>query len=225
MEKAKLFLVGTPIGNKKDISQRAIEVLQNVAVIFCENMRKSRLFFQELDIHSKTLSFRQNTDAAVIIEYLQAGKDVALVSDAGMPSISDPGARLAGEIKNKGYDIVPIAGPSAFLLALVGSGLPTNHFEFFGFIPHKKGRQKFYDNLISKNHSCIFYESCHRIMKCLQELEEKMPTRIIVIAKEISKINENFLSGTASQLLIKFEQNTKLQKGEFVVLVAGKNFK
>lgn len=215
-----LFLIGTPIGNRGDMSARAIETLNNVSVIFCEDTRHSKPLLRDLDIQTPLQSFHQGSNPEKVLRELEKEQSVALISDAGMPTISDPGNILVSKVWEAGYLASPIAGPSAFLLALVGSGLPSHHFSFLGFPPQKKGRQTFFQSLVEKEETTIFYESCHRIMKCLNSLAEHLPDRQIVVAKELTKMHEQFFHGTASVIIEQFESDPKLQKGEFVVLLA-----
>lgn len=219
-----LFVVATPIGNREDITLRALSVLKSSDVIACEDTRHFQKLAEMYEIKTPKTSFHQNTHPEKILSLLREGKNIALVSDAGTPGISDPGTVLIAYASQEDIRIEPIGGVSAFLVALSASGLPTNHFEFFGFLPQKKGRQTFFKNLQNISHTSIFYESSHRILKCLSEMREHLPERYIVIAKELSKIHEQFFRGTPAEIQKIFEKEEKLRKGEFVLLVGGKKF-
>ncbi len=217
-----LFVIGTPIGNLGDMTQRGIETLNNVDIIAAEDTRHAKKLLQRYEVLTPTVSFHQHTKPEKILSLLGDGKNVALISDAGTPGISDPGTNLISFAINQGITVIPIPGPSALITALCASGLPTNHFEFFGFLPQKKGRQTFFKNLIDCKHTAIFYESTHRIEKCLKELDEFLPERTIVLGRELTKIYEEFLRGTASEILHTFEMFPEKKKGEFVLLVGAK---
>jgi len=224
MTTGTLFVVATPIGNREDITLRALSILKSSDIIACEDTRHFQKLAEMYEIRTPKTSFHQNTHPEKILALLREGKNVALVSDAGTPGISDPGTVLIAHTSRENIRVEPIGGMSAFLVALSASGLPTNHFEFFGFLPQKKGRQTFYKNLQNISHTSIFYESSHRILKCLTEMTEHLPERYIVIGKEISKIHERFFRGTPSEIQKIFEEDQKLSKGEFVVLIGGTGF-
>lgn len=218
-----LYIVATPIGNLKDITLRALEVLKAANIILCEDTRTTKKLLSAYDIHSKCIAFHKfSTEKEIesILHLFQNHEHIALVSDAGTPAISDPGALLVQLIKeqNKDVNIVSIPGASALTSAISISGLPMSQFTFFGFLPHKKGRQKKLDEALSYAHSVIFYESTHRILKLLEEIKTRQPERILIICKELTKIHENVLEGTAEELLSQFEVDPTLQKGEFVLI-------
>lgn len=217
-----LFVVATPIGNLEDISYRAVRTLQEVDMIAAEDTRHTKKFFERYHIHTPTLSFHQHSNPKKVLTPLLEGKNIALVSDAGTPGISDPGTVLVAAAIEQGITVSPVPGASAVITALCASGLPTNHFEFFGFLPQKKGRQTFYKNLQEKKCTAIFYESTHRIEKCVQEMCEFLPERKIVLARELTKIHEGFLRGKPSEILDILQKDPIKKKGEFVVLVKGK---
>ncbi len=216
-----LYIVATPIGNLADITFRAVETLKEVDLIAAEDTRQSGILLKKYDITTQMISFHSYSDERKlnqIIDELRAGKSVALISDAGTPGISDPGYQLVKAAREAGVKVVPIPGPSAFLTALQASGLPTHHFYYLGFLPMKKGRQKMLQRLTEVEDTIVFYESPHRIGKTLNDLEAHFGERRIVIARELTKIYEEFLEGTAAELADVFEK--RKPKGEFVVMIA-----
>jgi len=218
-----LHLVSTPIGNLEDITYRAVRTLKEVDTILCEDTRESRKLTNRYEIKTKLISYHAQNHQKVgarIIEGLKNGKNMALISDSGTPLINDPGVLLVKECIQAGIQISPIPGASAFLSALVCSGLPTKEFSFWGFIPHKKGRETFFKRLNETDHTVIFYESCHRIIKCLTKMQEHCGEKHVVVGREITKKFEEFVRGTPEEVLEYFENH--VTKGEFVVVV-GKN--
>ncbi len=220
-----LFIVATPIGNLGDITYRAVEVLKNADVIAAEDTRHSKKLLQHYDISTPLVSCHQHTDPAKIIVRLQNGEDVALISDAGTPGISDPGGRLIAACRTAAIPVSPIPGPAALITALCACGLPFDRFVFYGFLPQKKGRQTFYRELGESEMTSVFYESTHRITKCAAELAEALPEREVVFARELTKQYEEFLRGKPAQIVQLFAEHPEKTKGEFVVIVAGKGFK
>jgi 16S rRNA (cytidine1402-2'-O)-methyltransferase len=223
-----LYIVATPIGNLEDITLRALRILKEVDCILCEDTRTTKNLLDKYGIHTKTMSYHaHSTDAkeGAIIKMLKEGKNLALVSDAGTPCISDPGVLLVANVYKalgSGAPIVPIPGPSAIVAGLSASGLSSATFTFLGFLPHKKGRATLFKE-ISDNHSMVaFYESTHRVMKTLASLDESIGTRQIVIARELTKKFEEFVRGTPKEVLDYFSSHKDKQKGEFVVIVAPK---
>lgn len=224
---ATLYVTATPIGNREDITLRALRILREVSVVLCEDTRMTKRLFDAHDITTPTLSYHSHSgDAKIekVIAYLSEGKNVALVSDAGTPGISDPGVRLVSEIKKvlPEVSIVTIPGPSAVVAALSISGLPSSDFLFLGFLPHKKGRQTLFEEIAESKRTSVFYESPHRIEKSLEVLKCMMPEREIVVARELTKIYESVISGTAIEVYEHFMKNPEQVKGEFVVMVSGK---
>lgn len=223
---SKFYVVATPIGNLGDITMRAIETLNNVDLILCEDTRVTKKLLDKYDIKKPTMSYHAQSKLAKtgkIFELLKEGKDLALVSDAGTPGISDPGAMLVSEIKKHlsyGVDVIPIPGASAVITALSASGLPTHEFTFLGFLPHKKGRETLFKEIALAKRTYAFYESPHRILKTLESLAKFCPDKKICIARELTKIYEEFKTGTASELLEYLKTNPVKQKGEFTVIVA-----
>lgn len=217
-----LFIVGTPIGHLDDISIRALDVLRSVDIILAEDTRVTGLLKKKYEIDTPLRSYHAHNEHKIVeqvTDVLAAGQKAALVSDAGMPGISDPGYLLVSACIAKEIPIEIISGPVALIHALIGSGLPTHDFFFAGFLPQKKGRQKRWDTLVEMSTTIICYESTHRIEKILQEINERLPEKQVVIAKELTKIHENFLRGTAVEILALFKEKPSLKKGEFVVLI------
>ncbi len=223
-----LYIVATPIGNLEDITFRAIRILREVDTILCEDTRTTKVLLNKYDIHTKTMSYNAHTTEgkeSVIIRMLSEGKDLALVSDAGTPCISDPGVMLVANAKKEfGSDIsiVPIPGPSALVSALSASGVSSAEFVFLGFLPHKKGRETLFKEIANSKRVMVFYESTHRILKTLASLSEYAPNFKVVIGREITKQFEQFVEGTPSEVLEYFTVNKDKQRGEFVVIVEPK---
>ncbi len=224
-----LYIVATPIGNLEDITLRALRILKEVDTILCEDTRTTQKLLQKYSIIKPTLSYHSHSGLAKvekIFKLLEEGKNLALVSDAGTPTISDPGVLLVSQIKKKFGDtvaIVPIPGPSAVIAALSASGLPSSDFLFLGFLPHKKGRETLFKEIAESKRTTVFYESPHRILKTFESLKKHLDgKRQIVIARELTKIYEEMITGTAEEILQYFEKNKDKVKGEFVVIVEGK---
>jgi 16S rRNA (cytidine1402-2'-O)-methyltransferase len=222
IENGKLFVIPTPIGNIDDITLRAIKTIKNVDVIACEDKRVTSKLLNLLDIKDKRLISYHNhneiNSASGILILLKDGKNIGLVSDAGYPLISDPGYNLIKLCRENEIEICPLPGPSAILPALVGSGFESDSFVFLGFPPQKKGRNTFLDNAINFSQTVILFESPHRIIKLLEQLNEKLIERKVGIAREISKIYEEFIIDTPINLISYLTDNNKI-KGEFVVLI------
>ena len=221
-----LYIVPTPIGNLQDITLRAIKILKEVDIIACEDTRRSKLLLKSLDIPSANrlrsyFDYNEETKSTEIINEIKKGKSVALITDAGTPCISDPGYRLVKKSKENNIKIVSLPGATAFVPALVSSGLPVHSFSFLGFPPQKKGRQAFIKNIINSENTTIVYESPHRILKLMKEIAELDGNRNIFISREISKIYEEHINFSTSQYLT--GEITITEKGEFVVIVEGKN--
>jgi len=219
-----LYIVSTPIGNRKDISLRALEVLSEVEIVLCEDTRKTGQLLNHFKIKSRLVSyFEQNEYQRIpeVIGWLKQGKKIALVSNAGTPLISDPGFKLARECVKENISVLSIPGASAVLAGLVVSGLPTNSFTFLGFLPKKQGKK---EKMLEKvkqiqeilAQTVVFYESPFRIVKTLKLLEEKMPEAQIVIGRELTKKFEEIIRGTPSELIKKL--GDKKVKGELVVM-------
>ncbi|MFM7724165.1 MAG: 16S rRNA (cytidine(1402)-2'-O)-methyltransferase [Bacteroidota bacterium] len=223
---AKLCIVPTPIGNLEDITLRALRMLKQSDLIFAEDTRVTRVLLSHFDIHKKLLSFHSNNEHAQLqeaIRQIQAHEQVALVSDAGTPGISDPGFLLVRACIKHGIEVECLPGPTAFVPALVASGLPADKFFFEGFLPHKKGRQTRLEFLATLENTVILYESPYRLIKTLQQIAQFMGgQRRVSVAKEISKMYEMHYRGTVEDALAYFTNLTV--KGEFVIVV-GKDSK
>ncbi len=223
-----LYIVATPIGNLEDITLRALRTLKEVDYVLCEDTRTTQNLLNKYDIKTKTMSYHAHSTENkenVIINLLKSGKDLALVSDAGTPTISDPGVMLVANVKKEfGTDVkvVPIPGPSALITALSASGISSAEFIFLGFLPHKKGRETLFKEISKSKRVIVFYESTHRIMKTLSSLIEHAPTFKIVIGRELTKQFEEFVEGTPEQVLTYFTVNDDKHRGEFVVIVEPK---
>jgi len=214
-----LYVVATPIGNLEDISLRALRVLREAGLIACEDTRQTRKLLEHYGIQKQTVSYHEHNEtlrAAELIERLEAGASIALVSDAGTPLISDPGYRLVTRAVEKGIRVEPLPGPSALLAALSGSGLPSDEFHFCGFLPARAAqRRKVLQRLKDEPATLVFYEAPHRILEMLSDIEEMLGDRSIVLARELTKLHEEFHRGTAAEL-----RRSRLPlKGEFTVVV------
>lgn len=222
MNQGKLFVVATPIGNLKDITMRALETLQSVDYILCEDMRVTKKLLAHYQISKPTISYHHHSPESKIKEItklLEEGKNLALVTDAGTPGISDPGNLLIQNL-TKGVEtikIIPIPGSCAAVAALSISGFPTDKFYFAGFPPHKNKRQKFFKELATREETIVFYESTHRILKTLLELQTFTPQREIMVARELTKQFETIYRGTAAQTLEDIKKGPI--KGEFTVVI------
>ncbi len=221
----KLFVVPTPIGNLEDITLRAINVLKSVDVILAEDTRTSGNLLKHLGISKPLQSYHihnEHQTVTRVLERILKGETMALVSDAGTPAVSDPGFLLVRECIKYGIDIECLPGPTAFVPALVNSGLPCDRFTFEGFLPHKKGRQTRLQNLANEERTMIFYESPHRLLKSLQQFAEYFgPERPVSVSRELTKIFEENIRGTVTEVLAYF--SAKTIKGEIVIVVGGKN--
>lgn len=218
-----LYLVSTPIGNLEDITLRALRILRDeVALIACEDTRQSQKLLEHYQIRKPLVSYHEHNEATRtndILEALARGDSVALISDAGTPLISDPGYRVVTAAIAAGFAIVPLPGPSAALAALAASGLPTDQFRFIGFLPPKAGaRQKLLEQLLEETATVIAYESPHRILETLQTMAEVFGERSIVLARELTKIHEEFLRGPAASIFKTLEQRGSV-KGEITLLI------
>jgi 16S rRNA (cytidine1402-2'-O)-methyltransferase len=222
-----LYLVPTPIGNLKDITLRAIEVLKSVNVILAEDTRTSGILLKHLEISKPLQSyhiFNEHKAAEKLVERMKRGEIFALVSDAGTPAISDPGFLLVRAVLASGLDVQCLPGPTAFVPALVNSGLPNDRFVFEGFLPHKKGRKSRIESLIDETRTIILYESTHRLLKTLEQLAEAFgPTRQGCVSRELTKLHEENVRGTLEEL-IEYYQIHPI-KGEIVLVIAGKTEK
>lgn len=222
-----LYIVPTPIGNLEDITLRAIRILKEADLVLCEDTSVTQRLFKEYDIETPTSVFYAQTgikNIERVLERLKEGEKIALVSDAGTPTISDPGVLLVDRIRKELPDVqvVALPGPSALITALSASGISSATFTFYGFLPHKKGRETLFKTIAESEHTSVFYESVHRIEKTLESLNAHMPERRIVIARELTKLHEEVVRGTAQEVKAYFEANKDHIRGEFVVIIEGK---
>ncbi len=219
-----LYLVPTPVGNLEDITMRALKVLREADLIMAEDTRTSGNLLRHFDIRNAMLSyhkFNEHRTVESIVERLLAGQTIAVVSDAGTPGISDPGFLVAREAIRAGVEVITLPGATAFVPALVSSGLPCDRFCFEGFLPQKKGRQTRLQALAEETRTMIFYESPHRIVKALAQFVEVFgPERLASVCREISKVHEESVRGTLQELLDHFTETEP--RGEFVIVVGGK---
>ncbi len=220
---AVLFIVATPIGNLDDITLRAIETLRNVDLIAAEDTRHSQQLLNHLAINKKMLSVHEHNERQriqQIVNHLQQGRDIALISDAGTPLISDPGYPLLRAVIDAGFKVVPIPGVSSVITALSAAGLPTDHFCFHGFLSSKNSeRLQYLASLKKQAGTHVILESTHRIERLLQQIGQTYPAAQLVVAKELTKRHENFIRGNAQICLQVIASDKALSKGEFVVLV------
>jgi len=222
----KLYIVSTPIGNLKDISFRAVEILNEVEYILCEDTRVTSVLLKHYNVIKHLISFNAVSETGkipAIVERLLNGQSYALVSDSGTPGISDPGVRLISAVMKQGIEVIPVPGATALISALTISGLPTVSFVFEGFLPQKKGRQKKLKELSDEKRTIVLYESSHRIVKLIDELVNYIPEKYIVVCRELTKKFEETWRGYPFE--IKESLVSKIIKGEFVVVIAPKNWK
>jgi 16S rRNA (cytidine1402-2'-O)-methyltransferase len=217
-----LYIVATPIGNLEDITLRALRILREADLIACEDTRQTRKLLDHYGISKAVTSYHDHNEAArtaELIERLERGESIALVSDAGTPLISDPGYRLVAAAVAAGIVVVPIPGPSAVMGALAAAGLGTDSFRFCGFLPPKTSqRQKAFEDLKNEGCTLVFYEAPHRILETLEDIAAAMPARPVVIARELTKLHEEFLRGTARELHATLSARASV-KGEITLLI------
>ena len=220
---ATLYLVATPIGNLEDITLRALRTLKEVELIACEDTRQTQKLLNHYEIATRTISYHEHnelTRSAELIMRLEQGSSIALVTDAGMPGISDPGFRLVSLAIRHHIRVVPIPGASAFLSALVASGLPTDAFRFSGFLPVKSGqRRKLLESIKDSPRTQIFYEAPHRAIESLEDIVDVLGSaRHVVIAREVTKLHEEFLRGQAGEVLLNLKSREEV-RGEITLLI------
>ncbi|MCS6951885.1 MAG: 16S rRNA (cytidine(1402)-2'-O)-methyltransferase [Bryobacterales bacterium] len=219
-----LYLIATPIGNLEDITLRALRLLREADVVACEDTRQTRKLLARYGIARPLVSYHEHNEATrapQLLARLQAGQSVALVSDAGTPLISDPGHRLVCQAVAAGIAVVPIPGPSALLAALAGSGLPAETFHFAGFLPAKRSeRLEALGSLREERATVVLYEAPHRILETLEDLEATLGPRRVVVARELTKIHEEFLRGTAAEIR-RILASRPAVRGEFTVVIEG----
>lgn len=221
---ATLYIVATPIGNMEDITLRAIRTLKEVDMVLCEDTRVTRKILGHYEISTPTLSYHEHSGSNKIdqiISLLEEGKDLALVTDAGTPGISDPGAYLVQQVRERlpEVNISPIPGPSALSAILSVSGIRAKEISFLGFLPHKKGRETSLSMIAESDHPIVIYESTHRILKTLKCLVEKCPEKSVLLGRELTKKFEELVVGTPAKVLDELEGNIERQKGEFVLII------
>lgn len=224
-----LYIVATPIGNLADITFRAVETLKKVDLIVCEDTRTTKRLLDRYEITTPTMSFYQNIrkGGAVkpipklekVIQELRNGKNLALVTDAGTPGVSDPGNQLVAEAIKKGISVIPIPGASALTTLASVSGIDLSRFIFLGFPPHKKGRETFFKQVQAFTCSVIYYESPHRMVKNLELLKSLAPDKNIILGRELTKMFEEIVRGTVAEVLGYFKENPGKIKGEIVIIV------
>ncbi|HWZ32178.1 MAG TPA: 16S rRNA (cytidine(1402)-2'-O)-methyltransferase [Bryobacteraceae bacterium] len=217
-----LYIVSTPIGNLEDITTRAVRVLREVDIIACEDTRHTRKLLDHFGIAKPAISYHEHNEAArgaELVERLSRGENIALVSDAGTPLISDPGYRVVKAAIDAGITVVPIPGPSAIVAALSASGLATDSFRFCGFLPPKTTRRrKLLEQLIREDCTLVFYEAPHRVVDALEDVEAVMGSRPVVIARELTKLHEEFLRGTAAEIRAQLASRDSV-RGEITLLI------
>ena len=222
-----LYIVPTPVGNMEDMTFRAIRILKEVDLVLAEDTRTSGILLKHYEIKNSLMShhkFNEHGTSAAIVNRLLAGENVALISDAGTPGISDPGFLVAREAIRAGVEVSCLPGATAFVPALVASGLPCDKFCFEGFLPQKKGRQTRLQQLASETRTMVFYESPHRVVKALQQFIEVFGAeRPVAVCREISKVHEEVVRGTLTEALAHFTAHEP--RGEFVIIVGGGEMK
>jgi len=223
-----LYIVATPIGNLSDVGNRAVSVLQEADYLACEDTRTSATLLNHYGIKTPTFSFHQHNEhqkVSYLIELLESGMDVALISDAGMPGISDPGFLAVREAHQAGARVSVIPGPDAATTAIVASGLPCDRYIYEGFVPRKKGRSSLLQTIIEEERTVVVYESCHRIERLLKEMEQLFnPQRMIAVCRELTKKYEEIMRGPVAQVAETISRRDK-QKGEFTVVIAGVDYR
>ncbi|HHS99461.1 MAG TPA: 16S rRNA (cytidine(1402)-2'-O)-methyltransferase, partial [Thiomicrospira sp.] len=226
----KLYVVATPIGNMGDITRRAIETLENVDWIAAEDTRHTKSLLGALGINQKLMSLHEHNElqrTEQLLDKLKTGEQGALVSDAGTPLINDPGYHLVKRLREEGIEVIPIPGPSAVITALCAAGLPTDRFTYEGFLPAKPNKRLLaLEPLANEVRTMVFYESPHRLMACLDSMQTVFGCeRELVVARELTKKFEQFVSGTVQEVVAYFTENSDKVRGEFVLMLAGAEVK
>ncbi len=217
-----LYVVGTPIGNLGDMTHRAVEVLRSAAVIVCEDTRVTKKLLDHYQISTPTTSVHQHSSAVKIdeiIHRLYQGQDVAVVTDAGMPGIADPGGKLVAAAVEHEIPVVTVPGPSAVTSALSIAGVPADRYLFLGFLPHKKGRETLFKRIASTDETVVLYESPHRLMKTLESLSKIILNRLVVVCRELTKIHESVIRGNAADVLKHYTDHPDQVRGEIVIII------
>ncbi len=222
-----LYVVGTPLGNREDLSARAARVLAEADVIACEDTRTSQRLLEPLGVKARLVAYHEHNEqqqALALADLVAAGRSVALISDAGMPAVSDPGFRVVRECRRRGLPVSPIPGPTAAMTALAASGLPSDGFLFLGFLPPKSAaRQRTFEQYRDFPYTLLFYESTHRIEKFLEDIITVLgPQRCVCVGRELTKLHETFYTGPAARVLEDLRKGSS--KGEFVVLLAKEGY-
>jgi len=222
---SNLYILGTPIGNLEDITFRAIKTLKEVDLVLCEDTRQTKKLLSHYEIPTRTESYHHHSSpekVEKIMKLLEGGLNIALVSDAGTPGISDPGGKLVEAVLEKfgkEIKIIPIPGPSALATIVSVSGLPTDKFIFLGFPPHKKGKNKFFEQIKSFDFPAVYYESPYRLLKNLELVKEILPEKKIVLGRELTKIFEEVVRGSVDETLEYFKNNKDKVRGEIVIIL------
>jgi len=217
----KLYIVPTPIGNLEDITFRALRILKEVSFVLAEDTRTSRKLFSHFEISTRLIAYHMHNEHQTVehyVEQIASGGDVALISDAGTPAISDPGFLLVRQCVEAGVEVECLPGATALIPALVNSALPADRFVFEGFLPHKKGRQTFFTKISESDIPVIYYDSVHRVVKNLKLLQELMPEAKVVLGRELTKMHEEIVRGSVDEAVTYFEENTDKIRGEFVII-------
>jgi 16S rRNA (cytidine1402-2'-O)-methyltransferase len=217
-----LYIIGTPIGNRQDITLRALETLKKVNRIACEDTRVTQKLLVLFEIKKPLISFHQHSKKLrfdQIILALESGENIALVTDAGTPGISDPGNLLVAEVIQRGIAVIPIPGVSSLTALASVAGIDLTHFAFWGFPPHKKGREKFFKEILALDFPVIYFESPHRVIKNLELLEKFSAEKNIILGREITKMFEEIVRGKVGEVLKYFKENEDKIKGEFAIIV------
>jgi len=224
MKNSVLYVVSTPIGNLEDITFRALDVLRKVDLIACEDTRKSRILLERWDITTKLMSlhrFSESRKTQVILERLERGENVAIISDAGTPAISDPGSRLVRAALEAGFTVTPVPGASSITAALSVSGIDCSSFVYLGFAPRTDSRRRaFFDKIRQEERTSLFFETAKRVQATLRVAEEILGDRRLVLSRELTKLHEEIIAGTAARILAQFETRVSV-KGEIIVIVEG----
>lgn len=222
---SNLYILGTPIGNLEDITFRAIKTLKEVDLILCEDTRQTKKLLSHYEIPTRTESYHHHSSpekVEKIMKLLEGGLNIALVSDAGTPGISDPGGKLVEAVLErfgKEIKIIPIPGPSALAAIVSVSGIPTDKFIFLGFPPHKKGKNKFFEQIKNFDFPAVYYESPYRFLKNLELVKEILPEKKIVLGRELTKIFEEVVRGSVDETLEYFKNNKDKVRGEIVIIL------
>ena len=222
MNTGVLYIVATPIGNLEDITLRAIKALNEADLIACEDTRVTRKLLNRYNINKPIISYFQHSKLArisQIVEDLKSGKNVSLVTDAGTPGISDPGNKLVEEAVMNNIQVIPIPGPSGLTALASVAGIDMQRFTFLGFPPHKKGRETFFKEVVNAKYPVIYFDSVHRVIKNLELLRSLEPEKKIILGRELTKMFEEILRGSAEEILEYFEKNRNKIKGEFVIII------